>query len=200
MLTHSGSVQPVLAVIPDVSTTTTQSSHQSGPPLKTHRIRLVPHLESSRSLAFDPVVREMIVISVPPGGNPAQIASAASAGKPAIGKTAAAILKVGRFTDKTLPVPGASNNVDAGILTGSSGPYGAAAMILAGGGGELGSGKVTFRSKVVSRGHAEIWCEAGGKVGANSFLYELSRFPLVFGNSTYDAATDLRTVLHQGYR
>lgn len=28
----------------------------------------------------------------------------------------------------------------------------------------MSSGKVAFKSKVVSRSHAEIWCEAGGKV------------------------------------
>jgi c-di-AMP phosphodiesterase-like protein len=33
-----------------------------------------------------------------------------------------------------------------------------------GGGGHLTSAKVAFKSKVVSRAHAEIWCEAGGKV------------------------------------
>ncbi len=34
----------------------------------------------------------------------------------------------------------------------------------AGGGGNLTSSKVAFKSKVVSRGHAEIWCEGEGKV------------------------------------
>ena len=37
-------------------------------------------------------------------------------------------------------------------------------MTIVGGGGELTSGKVAFKSKVVSRSHAEIWCQAGGKV------------------------------------
>jgi hypothetical protein len=35
----------------------------------------------------------------------------------------------------------------------------------AGGGGPTTSGKVAFKSKVVSRGHGEIWCESDGKVG-----------------------------------
>jgi hypothetical protein len=43
---------------------------------------------------------------------------------------------------------------------GISGPT----MTIAGGGGEITSGKVAFKSKVVSRAHAEIWCEEGGKV------------------------------------
>jgi hypothetical protein len=30
----------------------------------------------------------------------------------------------------------------------------------------LRSAKVAFKSKVVSRAHAEIWCEAGGKVSS----------------------------------
>jgi pSer/pThr/pTyr-binding forkhead associated (FHA) protein len=34
----------------------------------------------------------------------------------------------------------------------------------AGGGGALTSDKVAFRSKVVSRAHAEFWAEAGGQV------------------------------------
>lgn len=38
------------------------------------------------------------------------------------------------------------------------------AVVIAGGGGDLTSNKVAFKSKVVSRSHAEIWCEAGGKV------------------------------------
>jgi hypothetical protein len=37
-------------------------------------------------------------------------------------------------------------------------------MTIAGGGGEVTNGKVTFKSKVVSRSHAEIWCDAAGKV------------------------------------
>lgn len=44
-----------------------------------------------------------------------------------------------------------------------------------GGGGHLRSAKVAFKSKVVSRAHAEIWCEAGGKV---SSVHRLLRFRL----------------------
>ncbi|EIW68439.1 hypothetical protein TREMEDRAFT_69371 [Tremella mesenterica DSM 1558] len=119
---------------------------------KTYRIRLVPHLETSRSLAFDPVVRELLPIVVPPGVTP----SAASAGidltGPLVnGRPPACLLKIGRFTDKTM----------SGPLGNSRGP--APALAIAGGGGDVGSGRVAFKSKVVSRSHAEIWCEPGGK-------------------------------------
>ncbi|KAL8278997.1 hypothetical protein RQP46_008666 [Phenoliferia psychrophenolica] len=70
-----------------------------------HRIRLVPHLESSRSLHFDPVDRDL---------------------------NAFAVLRIGRFTDRSQP--------------GSTDPL-----------------RIAFKSKVVSRGHAEIWSDDHGK-------------------------------------
>lgn len=75
-----------------------------------HRIRLVPHLENSRSLHFEPITREC------------------REGTPAI--------RIGRFTDRS-GMAANSNSLQ---------------------------GKIAFKSKVVSRGHAEIWCEANGKV------------------------------------
>lgn len=75
-----------------------------------HRIRLVPHLENSRSLHFDPITREC--------------------------KEGASAIRIGRFTDRS------------GVSTNSNSLQ----------------GKIAFKSKVVSRGHAEIWCEANGKV------------------------------------
>lgn len=72
---------------------------------ETHRIRLVPHLESSRSLHFDPIDRDLASFVV---------------------------LRVGRFTDR-------SNS-------GQTDPH-----------------KIAFKSKVVSRGHAEVWCDSAGK-------------------------------------
>ncbi|KAI5480470.1 zinc finger, RING-type and FHA domain containing protein [Pseudohyphozyma bogoriensis] len=71
----------------------------------THRIRIVPHLESSRSLHFEPIDRDLAGFTV---------------------------LKVGRFTDRS----------------------------HSGGGDPL---RIAFKSKVVSRGHAEIWCDDLGK-------------------------------------
>lgn len=76
-----------------------------------HRIRLVPHLDTRRSLRFDPIGRDLRE------GDPA--------------------LRIGRFTDRS--------------------GLGLAAV------NALGSNKLAFRSKVVSRAHAEIWVEQGGK-------------------------------------
>jgi len=73
----------------------------------TPHIRIVPHLESTRSLVFGVIERD-----VPDN----------------------TLLKIGRFTDKIfLP------------------------------------NRITFKSKVVSRGHAEIWTEQG-KVSKSDFL------------------------------
>ena len=111
---------------------------------RTYRIRLVPNLESNGSLAFDPVIREMFPITVPTGVQPSIAAASVTVSGPLINnRPPAVMLKIGRFTDK------AAVNGD---------------RRTAGGGGELTSGKVAFKSKVVSRSHAEIWCEAGGKV------------------------------------
>jgi len=76
-----------------------------------HRIRLVPHLDSRRSLRFDAIGRDI------KEGDPA--------------------LRIGRFTDRT--------------------GMGLAAV------NALGSNKLAFKSKVVSRAHAEIWVESGGR-------------------------------------
>lgn len=76
-----------------------------------HRIRLVPHLDTRRSLRFDAISRDLRE------GDPA--------------------LRIGRFTDRS--------------------GLGLAAV------NALGSNKLAFRSKVVSRAHAEIWVELGGK-------------------------------------
>ena len=76
-----------------------------------HRIRLVPHLDSRRSLKFDPICRD-----VREGDSP---------------------LRIGRFTDRS----------GLGLAAANA----------------LGSNKLAFKSKVVSRAHAEIWVEAGGR-------------------------------------
>lgn len=77
-------------------------------PTATYRLRLVPHLESIRSLHFEPVDRSV---------------------------TAFQILKVGRFTDRS---------------------HGH-------GQGTQDATRIAFKSKVVSRGHAEIWADEAGK-------------------------------------
>lgn len=81
----------------------------SANPPPTHRIRLVPHLESARTLIFDPIVRHL------PEGGPA--------------------IRIGRFTERR--ANSGANRED--------------------------ESKIAFRSKVVSRGHAELWCDPGGK-------------------------------------
>ncbi|TFK84775.1 SMAD/FHA domain-containing protein [Polyporus arcularius HHB13444] len=76
-----------------------------------HRIRLVPHLDTRRSLRFDPISRD-----VREGDPP---------------------LRIGRFTDRS----------GLGLAAANA----------------MGSNKLAFKSKVVSRAHAEIWCESGGR-------------------------------------
>ncbi len=91
-----------------VASNTAPASAVSGPG---HRIRLVPHLDSRRSLRFDPICRDV------------------REGEPP--------LRIGRFTDRS----------GLGLAAANA----------------LGSNKLAFKSKVVSRAHAEIWAEAGGK-------------------------------------
>ncbi|CDZ97828.1 FOG: FHA domain [Phaffia rhodozyma] len=116
----SSSANPPSAPFPTVG-----SSSSSAP---THRLRLVPMLETSHSLSFDPILRDV-----------RQSTSIA----PTIGSVAENgevyhPIKIGRFTDK-------QNGSDGGPR-----------------GGALTSSKVAFKSKVVSRCHAEIWALAGG--------------------------------------
>ena len=83
----------------------------TAPNTPTHRIRLVPHLDTRRSLRFDAITRTL------KEGDPA--------------------LRIGRFTDRSgLGLAGINNST---------------------------SSKLAFRSKVVSRAHAEIWVETGGR-------------------------------------
>ncbi|KAI7849429.1 hypothetical protein BDC45DRAFT_520751 [Circinella umbellata] len=79
-------------------TTISENNEQTSPPPSPH-IRIVPHLDSPRSLVFSVIERDV---------------------------QENAILKIGRFTERF-----------------------------------LSPNRITFRSKVVSRGHAEIWTEGG---------------------------------------
>ncbi|KAJ7757186.1 hypothetical protein DFH07DRAFT_742232 [Mycena maculata] len=83
-----------------------------------HRLRLVPHLDSRRSLRFDPIARDLV--------------------------PAAAPLRIGRFTDRS--------------------GLGLAAV------NALSGSKIAFKSKVVSRAHAEVWCEAEPLEGSGANL------------------------------
>lgn len=83
---------------------------------ETYKIRLVPHLESSRSLHFEPIERDLAAL---------------------------AIIRIGRFTDRH------SSNGSAGANANRGTPQEPA--------------RIAFKSKVVSRGHAEIWVDESGK-------------------------------------
>ncbi|GJN89059.1 hypothetical protein Rhopal_002033-T1 [Rhodotorula paludigena] len=84
-------------------------------PETVQKLRLVPHLESSRSLHFDPIERDLGPF---------------------------AIVRIGRFTDRHQSGAGGSN---------------------AARGTPSEPARVAFKSKVVSRGHAEIWVDDAGK-------------------------------------
>ncbi|KAH7929182.1 SMAD/FHA domain-containing protein [Leucogyrophana mollusca] len=73
-----------------------------------HRIRLVPHLDSRRTLRFEPITRDLKDGDLP--------------------------LRIGRFTDRS----------GIGLAAANA----------------LSSNKLAFKSKVVSRAHAEIWSES----------------------------------------
>ena len=94
---------------PPLQPQTTLSVQNNPSSRPSHRIRLVPHLDSRRSLKFDPISRDV--------------------------KEGDAPLRIGRFTDRS----------GLGIANAP------------------GSNKLAFKSKVVSRAHAEIWAESGGK-------------------------------------
>ena len=71
----------------------------------------MPHLDSRRSLRFDPITRDVV--------------------------EGDAALRIGRFTERS------------GIAVSQA--------------NALNSNKLAFKSKVVSRAHAEVWCDHGGK-------------------------------------
>ncbi|SPO26545.1 related to component of the spindle assembly checkpoint dma1 [Ustilago trichophora] len=150
------STEPTAGAAPTAGT----SSPAGSRPLNgMHRIRLVPHLEATRSLHFEPIERDL--------------------------KEGAGAVKVGRFTDRQPstrdPVLATLAGAGAGHEASSSGEFGSilptqsnrgqpgargGAIPISGsngGGGRIDSSRIAFKSKVVSRGHAEIWCEPGGK-------------------------------------
>lgn len=106
-------------------------SSTSSSPNQTHRIRLVPHLDSRRTLRFEPITRDLKDDDPP--------------------------LRIGRFTDRS------GIGLNAANL--------------------LSSNKLAFKSKVVSRSHAEIWIESGKffirdtKSSSGTFLNHLRLSP-----------------------
>ncbi|KAG7095015.1 hypothetical protein E1B28_005809 [Marasmius oreades] len=112
----NANVPPSIAANSSTHNRTQNASGSHPPPLPptspgTFRVRLVPHLESRRSLKFDAITRDL--------------------------KPTDAALRIGRFTDRSGLGLSAVN--------------------------ALGSNKLAFKSKVVSRAHAEISVDAGGK-------------------------------------
>ncbi|KAF8552308.1 hypothetical protein OG21DRAFT_1384005, partial [Imleria badia] len=106
-------------------------SSASSSPNQAHRIRLVPHLDSRRTLRFEPITRDL--------------------------KDDDAPLRIGRFTDRS------GIGLNAANL--------------------LSSNKLAFKSKVVSRSHAEIWLDSGKffirdtKSSSGTFLNHLRLSP-----------------------
>ncbi|KAG6917149.1 hypothetical protein DXG01_003662 [Tephrocybe rancida] len=96
---------------PNPATSPNPNGTGSPPPGAAHRIRLVPHIDSRRTLRFDAISRDLASGSPP--------------------------LRIGRFTDRS--------------------GLGLAAV------NALGTSRLAFKSKVVSRAHAEIWVESGGR-------------------------------------
>jgi hypothetical protein len=82
------------------------------------------------------------------------------------GKRPPLLIRIGRFTDKVAgaAVVGAADLVPGSSTGESQTATTAAASAAGGGGGDSLSPRAAFKSKVVSRSHAEIWCEPGGKV------------------------------------
>ncbi|KAF9233617.1 SMAD/FHA domain-containing protein [Melanogaster broomeanus] len=107
------------------------SSASSTQPHQAHRIRLVPHLDSRRTLRFEPITRDLKDDDPP--------------------------LRIGRFTDRS------GIGLNAANL--------------------LSSNKLAFKSKVVSRSHAEVWLQSGKffikdtKSSSGTFLNHLRLSP-----------------------
>ncbi|KAJ9105267.1 hypothetical protein QFC21_001634 [Naganishia friedmannii] len=197
--------------LPSAVITTTEADRPPAGP--TFRIRLVPHLETYRSLHFEPVVRDLQPCSGPDrfdgtvlkvgrftekqsqalqqqqqqqGAGTNNVAHSQALSAALRDATGAGGQEVPAFTagidgdpafnpftfsntDPAAPtVPPAApaaggNNLTSTVLVNGFPLTGERPATGMGGGGHLTSAKVAFKSKVVSRAHAEIWCEAGGK-------------------------------------
>ncbi|CEH17592.1 cytoplasm protein [Ceraceosorus bombacis] len=152
------------------TSTAASSSPADGQARQTHRIRLVPHLEATRSLHFEPIERDLVEGSntVKIGRftdrNASQVANAGTqAAAAATSASAPAAATTGNASNALSTGGVASNSTQlAGAASGAPGARGGAIPSSAGGGGRVDSARIAFKSKVVSRGHAEVWCESGG--------------------------------------
>lgn len=202
--------------MPAANTTNTEADRPPAGP--TFRIRLVPHLETYRSLHFEPVVRDLQPCSGPDRfdgtvlkvgrftekqsqalqqqqqqqgagtnnvahsqalaaalrdatGGPGQEVPAFTAGidgDPAFNPFTFSNTDPAAAAVPSVPPTSAGNNLTSTVLVNGFPLTGERPATGMGGGGHLTSAKVAFKSKVVSRAHAEIWCEAGGKVSLGS--------------------------------
>ncbi|KAL1405807.1 hypothetical protein Q8F55_007484 [Vanrija albida] len=94
---------------------------------------------------------------------------------PPVAAPAPALTPAPAATDATTPSDGPASATSAGANGAGAAPGATASTAAAvpppptpaasagGGGGDLLSSRAAFKSKVVSRAHAEIWCEPGGK-------------------------------------
>ncbi|GAC75066.1 FOG: FHA domain, partial [Moesziomyces antarcticus T-34] len=152
------------AANPTAASSAAPASGSARPLNGMHRIRLVPHLEATRSLHFEPIERDLkegagvVKVGRFTDRQPSQRDNSAAA-------TAAASATVGANGD--LPIPAATDSAltQQQHTRGQPGARGGAIPISGtnGGGGRIDSSRIAFKSKVVSRGHAEFWCEPGGK-------------------------------------
>lgn len=151
------------------------SSHSHTPAQATsHRLRLVPHLEATRSLHFEPIEREMgegaTAVKIGRFTDRASATGAGAGASTAEAATSSSLMWSAGASAVNNGGAGGGANASSGFPSssagGSSAPIarGGAIPAAAGGGGRVDSGRIAFKSKVVSRGHAEVWCEAGGKV------------------------------------
>lgn len=156
LVADSGSTPPRDSASPVPSAIMQESGDETlggvtAPPGPPHRLRLVPFLDMTRSLLFVPTELELRE-----NGHAVQIGRFSERrrtdGESGEASDAAATPAV-EITTETQPVPQALADDQAQIAARTS-----AATV------NRQQTRVTFKSKVVSRLHAEIWCEAGGTI------------------------------------
>lgn len=149
---------------PSTSAGTSASATLPSPQAGVHRIRLVPHLEATRSLHFEPIERDLRE------GSPAvkigrftDRAPAAAAAPPPLALSQEVAMSLNPLAALSSTAAQPSSSPSTQPVVSGPGLRGGAVPSSAGGGGRIDSTRIAFKSKVVSRGHAELWCEPGGK-------------------------------------